>query len=207
MSVNSFCVSRQTDAWNSSQLGLEPNSFRVGRRKDACELSWIGLEPNSFTVGRRTDACDSSWIGIDPNIFTVGWRTYVQESSRLGLESIDSFGHILCKEVLCLTVLGTRELTFWPIHCACGPLYLIYPPNKRLPLMMMCTIHPKNLYTHFRFGLEMAKILLVGFVNYPLGGPFTIILSIWVRMYWKFLPSPTLSEYQGCENLGCASRS
>ena len=29
------------------------------------------------------------------------------ELSQLGLESINSFGHILCKEVPCLTVLGT----------------------------------------------------------------------------------------------------
>ena len=32
-------------------------------------------------------------------------------SSRLGLDSINSFGHILCREVPCLTVLGTRKLT------------------------------------------------------------------------------------------------
>ena len=31
--------------------------------------------------------------------------------SWLGLKSINSFGNILCKEVPCLTVLGTRELT------------------------------------------------------------------------------------------------
>ena len=32
-------------------------------------------------------------------------------SSQLGLESINKFGHIMCKEVPSLTVLGTRELT------------------------------------------------------------------------------------------------
>ena len=32
-------------------------------------------------------------------------------SRRLKLESINSFRNIMCKEVLCLTVLGTLELT------------------------------------------------------------------------------------------------
>ena len=93
------------------RLGLKPNSFSDGRRTDAWDSSQLGLEPNSFSVGRGTDACDLSRIGIEPNSFTVGLWTDVWDSSQLGLESINSFGHILCKEVLCLTVLVTRELT------------------------------------------------------------------------------------------------
>ena len=117
------CDGRKTYEWDASQqflrrskdrrLGLEPNSFSAGRRADDWDSSWLGLKLNSFNVGRRTDAWDSSWIGLEPNSFTVGQRTDVWDSSRLGLESIDSFGHILCKEVPCLTVLGSRELTPW----------------------------------------------------------------------------------------------
>ena len=97
---NSFSDGRQTDTEDSSRLGLEPNSFSVVRQIDAWDLSWTGLDPNSFAVGRRTDVWDSSRLGLESI-----------DSSRLGLESINSFGHILCKEVPCITVLGTRELT------------------------------------------------------------------------------------------------
>ena len=109
---------QRTDGWDVSQhflcwskyrhLGLKPNSFLDDRLIDAWDSSRQGLEPNSFGVGRRTDIWDSSQIGLDPNIFTVGLRTDVWDSSRLELESINSFGRILCKEVLCLTVLGTQ---------------------------------------------------------------------------------------------------
>ena len=112
---------RRTDGWDVSQqflrrkkdrqLGLEPNSFSNGRRMDAGYSGRLGLKLNSFSVGRRTDACDLSQIGLKPNSFAVGRRTDIWDSSWLGLESIDSFGHILCKEVPCLTVLGTRDLT------------------------------------------------------------------------------------------------
>ena len=119
------CYGRRTDGWDVSQqfllrskdrrLGLDPNSFSAGWRTDAWNSSWLGLEPNSFTVGRWTDAWDLSWIRLEPNSFNVGWRTDVWESSRLIVESINSFGHIVCKEVLCLTVLGTQEL-IWRHH-------------------------------------------------------------------------------------------
>ena len=93
------------------RLGLEPNSFSDGRWTDAEDWSWLWLEPISFSVGRRTETWDSSWIGLEPNSFAVGQRTDVWDSSWLGLESINSFGHILWKEVPCLTVLGTQEFT------------------------------------------------------------------------------------------------
>ena len=82
------------------RLGLEPNSFSNGRRSDAWYSSQIGLEPNSFAVGRSTDVCDSSQLGLESI-----------DSSRLGIESINIFGHILCKEVTCIRVFGTQELT------------------------------------------------------------------------------------------------
>ena len=114
---------RGTDGWDVSQqflrwskdrrLGLEPNSFSDGRQTDARGSSRLGIETNGFSVGRQTDACDSSQIGLEPNSFTVGWWTDVWDSSQLGLESINSFRHILCKEVPCLTVLVTHELTTW----------------------------------------------------------------------------------------------
>ena len=63
-------------------------------------MSQIGIDPNSFAIGRRTDVWDSSRLGLESI-----------DSSRLGLESINSFGRILCKEVPCITVLGTQELT------------------------------------------------------------------------------------------------
>ena len=125
---NSFSDGQRTDAGDSSQLGLEPNSFSVGQRTDAWDSSRLGLEPNSFSVGRQTDAWESIRIGLEPNSFSVGRQTDVWdssrlglesiESSRLGLESINSFGHIMCKEVPCLTVLGTRELTHPRRMCA-----------------------------------------------------------------------------------------
>ena len=90
------------------RLGLNPNNFSVGRRTDAWELSRLGLEQNSFSVSQQTDVWDSSQIGLKPNSFTVGQQTDIQDSSRLGIKSITSFGHIMCKEVPCLTVLGTR---------------------------------------------------------------------------------------------------
>ena len=93
------------------RLGLEPNSFSYSRRTNDGDSSRLGLEPNSFSVGQQTDACDLSKIGLEPNSFAVGPRTDVWESSRLGLNSINSFRHVLCKEVPCLTVLVTRELT------------------------------------------------------------------------------------------------
>ena len=85
----------------------------------------MGLEPNSFSVGQRTDVQDSSWLGLEPNSFSVGRQTDIWDSSRLGLESIvsalvdsqtsgtrvNSFRHILCKEDLCLTVVGAQEFT------------------------------------------------------------------------------------------------
>ena len=122
------CYGWGTDGWDVSQhflrqskdrrLRLEQNSFSNGERTDIGDSSWLGLEPNSFSVGRRTYACDSSQIGLDPNSFAVGQRTDVWDSSRLGLESINSFGNILCKEVPCLTVLGTCELTHPRRICA-----------------------------------------------------------------------------------------
>ena len=115
------CNSQGTDGWDVSQqflrrskyrrLGFEPNSFSNGRRTDAGDSSRLGLEPNSFSIGQRTDACDSSQIGLKPNSFSISRKTDVLDSSWLGIKSIKSFGHILCKEVPCLTVLGTRELT------------------------------------------------------------------------------------------------
>ena len=136
--VTRGCGGRGMDGWDVSQhflrwskdrrLGLEPNSFSDGWRTDAGNSSRLGLELNSFSVGRWTDTCDSSRIGLEPNSFAVGRRTDVWDSSRLGLESMDSsrlglesinsFGHILCKEVPCLTVLGTRELTHPCRMCA-----------------------------------------------------------------------------------------
>ena len=120
------CVDRRTDGWDVSQqflcrskyrrLRLEPNSFGDGRRTDAWDSIRLGLEPNSFSVGRRTYVWYSSWIGLEPNSFTVGRQTDVWDSIRLGLESINSFGHILYKEVSCLTVLGTRKLTTMVIN-------------------------------------------------------------------------------------------
>ena len=122
------CDGQSTDGWDVSQqflrrskdrrLGLEPNSFSDGWRADAWDSSRIGLEPNSFTVSQQTDACDSSWIGLEPNSFTVGQQTDVWDTSWLVLKSIDSFGHILCKEVPFLTVLGTQELTHPRRMCA-----------------------------------------------------------------------------------------
>ena len=122
-------MSQQVLRWSKDRrLGLKPNSFSDGRRMDAEDSSRLGLEPNSFSIGRLTDACDSSRIGLDPNSFAVGRRTDVwdlsqlglesMDLSRLGLESINSFGNILCKEVPCLTVLGTRELTHPRRMCA-----------------------------------------------------------------------------------------
>ena len=120
------CDGQGTDSWDVSQrflrrqkdrrLGLEPNSFSDGRRTDAGESSRLVLEPNSFSVSQQTDAYDSRRIWLEPNSFAVGWRTDVWDSSRLGLESFNSFGHILCKEVLCLTVLGTRKLIILSSH-------------------------------------------------------------------------------------------
>ena len=129
--VVSGCDGQGTDGQDVSQqvlhrskdrhLGLDPNSFRNCRRTDAEESIRLWLEPISFSVGRRTDTWDSSRIGLDPNSFAVGQRTDVWDSiwlglksihsSRLGLESINSLGNILCIEISCLTVLGTRELT------------------------------------------------------------------------------------------------
>ena len=122
------CDGQRTDGWDASQqflrwskdrrLGLEPNSFGNGLRTDTWDSTQLGLEPNSFGVGRRTDAWDLIQIGIKPNSFTVGRRTYVWDSSRMILKSTNTFGHIMCKEVLCLTVLGTRELTHPRRMCA-----------------------------------------------------------------------------------------
>ena len=119
---------RGTDGWDVSQqflrqlkdtrLGLKPNSFSNGWWIYAWDFSWLGLGPNSFSVGRLTVICDLSQIGIEPNSFTVDLQTDVWDLSRQGLESINSFGHILCKEVPCLTVFGTRELTHPCRMCA-----------------------------------------------------------------------------------------
>ena len=135
MWIVSGCDSRGTYGRDVSQqvlrrskyrlLGIKPNSFSNGRRTNAEDSSRLWLEPISFSVGQRTDTWDSSQIGIDPNSFAVGQQNYVWDSSRMGLESIDSswlglksinsFRNILCKEVPCLTVLGTQELTYWMI--------------------------------------------------------------------------------------------
>ena len=126
--VISGCGSQRTDGWDVSQHFLH-------RLKDRR----LGLEPNSFSVGRQTDIWDSSRMGLEPNSFSVGRLTEVWDLFRLGLKSIvsalvdgqtsvtrvNSFGHILCKEVPCLTVFGTRKLTmkatflwttFWTKH-------------------------------------------------------------------------------------------
>ena len=109
-----------TYSWDVSQqfirgskdrrLGIEPNSFSDGQRTDAGDSSRLGLEPNSFSLCQRIDTYDLNQIGLEPNSFAVGWRTDIWDSSRLRLESIDIFGHILCKELPCLTILGTPEL-------------------------------------------------------------------------------------------------
>ena len=113
---NSFSDGRQTDDGDSSRLGIKPNSFSFSRWTDACDLSRIGLEPNSFAVSRRTDVWELSRLGLK----SMG-------SSGLGLESINSFGHILCKEVPCLTFLGTRELTHPRRICAIFRIALTLP--------------------------------------------------------------------------------
>ena len=134
------CDGRRTDGWDVSQqflrrskdrrLGLEPNSFSDGQWTDTGDSSWLGFKTNSFSVGWRTDAWDSSRIWLEPNSFAVGRQTDVWDFSQLGLESIylswlglepiNSFGHILCKEILCLTVLGTQELTLSFFSCTFG---------------------------------------------------------------------------------------
>ena len=112
-------VSQPVQRWSKDRrLGLEPNGFSEVWRMDAEDLSWLCLEPISFSVGRQTDTWDSSRIGLEPNSFSVGQQTNVWGSSRMGIESINSFGHILCKEVPCLTVLGTQELTHPHSMCA-----------------------------------------------------------------------------------------
>ena len=98
---NGFSDSRWTDDEDSSHLWLEPISFGVGRRTDTWDSSRIELKPNSFSIGRMTDVWDLSQLGLKSI-----------DSSWMELESINSFGHILCKEVSCLTVLGTRGLTY-----------------------------------------------------------------------------------------------
>ena len=97
------------------RLGLKPNSFSDSQQTDAWDSSQLGLDPNSFSVGPRTDVWDSSRIGIEPNSFTVVKWTDVWYSSGLGLESINIFGRIMYKEVPCLIVLGTQELTTYKV--------------------------------------------------------------------------------------------
>ena len=90
-----------------SRLLLKLISFNVGRQTDTWDSIRIGLEPNSFAVGRQTDVWGTIRLGLKSI-----------DSSRMGLESINSFEHILCKEVPFLTVFGTRELTHPHRMCA-----------------------------------------------------------------------------------------
>ena len=71
----------------------------------------LGLDPNSFSVVRWTDVWDSSRLGLES---IVSASVDGQTSGN----RVNSFGHILCEEDPCLTVLGTRELTHPRRMCA-----------------------------------------------------------------------------------------
>ena len=92
--VISGCDVRRTDDWDVSQ-----NFLRWSKDRQ------LGIEPNSFSVGRRTDVWDLSRLGLES---IVSASVDGQTSGA----QVNSFGHILCKEDPCLTVVGTWELTY-----------------------------------------------------------------------------------------------
>ena len=91
------------------RLGLEPNSFSVSQPTDVWDSSRLGLKPNSFIFGQRTDVWDSSQIGKSQ----LGLKSIVSASvdGQMSGTRFNSIRNIMCKEDLCLRVVGTRELT------------------------------------------------------------------------------------------------
>ena len=98
--VVSGCDDRRTDEWDVSQQFLR-------RSKDRR----LGIEPNVFSVGKRTDVWDSSRLVLE-SIFSAS------VNGQTSGTQVNSFGHILCKEYPCLTVVGTQELTHPRRMCA-----------------------------------------------------------------------------------------